>query len=413
MVLPHFDEHLEKYANLLIKKGVNIQKGQTLLITIAVEHHKLARLLTKKAYEAGAAEVLVDYNDDQITREKLLKADEDRLLQVPDYVVEQSHYLLDQKASRLVIRSANPNVFADIDSDRLAGATRATAIALEKQRTATQANKVSWNLAAAASPEWAAMVFPKLTTEEEQVDALWDAIFKMNRIYETDPVKAWDQHQERLEKKARLLNNYQFDSLHYRAPGTDLKLGMPEQHIWEAAGSTNAQGEVFIANMPTEEVFTAPDYRRADGYVSSTKPLSYAGVVIEDMTFTFKDGQIVDVTAKKGEDTIKRLISENEGARSLGEVALVPHKTPISLSGLIFFNTLFDENASNHLALGAAYAFSIKGGTEMTNDELKAAGLNRSTAHVDFMIGSEQMDIDGITKDGEVIPIFRGGEWAI
>ncbi|HEL0622532.1 TPA: aminopeptidase [Streptococcus equi subsp. zooepidemicus] len=413
MVLPHFDDYLEKYANLLIKKGVNIQKGHTLLISIAVEHHKLARLLTKKAYEAGAAEVLVDYNDDQITREKLLKADEDRLLQVPDYVVEQSHYLLDQKASRLVIRSANPNVFADIDSDRLAGATRATAIALEKQRTATQANKVSWNLAAAASPEWAAMVFPKLTTEEEQVDALWDAIFKMNRIYETDPVKAWDQHQERLEKKAKLLNDYQFDSLHYRAPGTDLKLGMPEQHIWEAAGSTNAQGEVFIANMPTEEVFTAPDYRRADGYVSSTKPLSYAGVVIEDMTFTFKDGQIVDVTAKKGEDTIKRLISENEGARSLGEVALVPHKTPISLSGLTFFNTLFDENASNHLALGAAYAFSIKGGTEMTNDELKAAGLNRSTAHVDFMIGSEQMDIDGITKDGEVIPIFRGGEWAI
>lgn len=413
MVLPHFDDYLEKYANLLIKKGVNIQKGHTLLISIAVEHHKLARLLTKKAYEAGAAEVLVDYNDDQITREKLLKADEDRLLQVPDYVVEQSHYLLDQKASRLVIRSANPNVFADIDSDRLAGATRATAIALEKQRTATQANKVSWNLAAAASPEWAAMVFPKLTTEEDQVDALWDAIFKMNRIYETDPVKAWDQHQERLEKKAKLLNDYQFDSLHYRAPGTDLKLGMPEQHIWEAAGSTNAQGEVFIANMPTEEVFTAPDYRRADGYVSSTKPLSYAGVVIEDMTFTFKDGQIVDVTAKKGEDTIKRLISENEGARSLGEVALVPHKTPISLSGLTFFNTLFDENASNHLAIGAAYAFSIKGGTEMTNDELKAAGLNRSTAHVDFMIGSEQMDIDGITKDGEVIPIFRGGEWAI
>ncbi|HEL0066089.1 TPA: aminopeptidase [Streptococcus equi subsp. zooepidemicus] len=413
MVLPHFDDYLEKYANLLIKKGVNIQKGHTLLISIAVEHHKLARLLTKKAYEAGAAEVLVDYNNDQITREKLLKADEDRLLQVPDYVVEQSHYLLDQKASRLVIRSANPNVFADIDSDRLAGATRATAIALEKQRAATQANKVSWNLAAAASPEWAAMVFPKLTSEEEQVDALWDAIFKMNRIYETDPVKAWDQHQERLEKKARLLNDYQFDSLHYRAPGTDLRLGMPEQHIWEAAGSTNAQGEVFIANMPTEEVFTAPDYRRSDGYVSSTKPLSYAGVIIEDMTFTFKDGQIVDVTAKKGEDTIKRLISENEGARSLGEVALVPHKTPISLSGLTFFNTLFDENASNHIAIGAAYAFSIKGGTEMTNDELKAAGLNRSTAHVDFMIGSEQMDIDGITKDGEVIPIFRGGEWAI
>ncbi|SQF67240.1 aminopeptidase [Streptococcus dysgalactiae] len=413
MVLPHFEHNLDKYANLLIKKGVHVQKGHTLLITIAAEHYRFARLLTKKAYEAGAAEVIVDYTDDQITREKLLKADEDRLLNVPDYVIEKSHYLLGKKASRLVVRSSDPNVFAGVDSDRLSGSTRATSIALEKQRAATQANKVSWNLVAAASPEWAAMVFPDLASEEEQVDALWDAIFKMNRIYEEDPIKAWDDHQARLVSKANLLNDYQFDALHYMAPGTDLTLGMPENHVWEAAGSVNAQGEEFIANMPTEEVFTAPDYRRADGYVSSTKPLSYAGVVIEDMTFTFKDGQIVEVTAKKGEETIKRLVEENDGARALGEVALVPHKTPISLSGLTFFNTLFDENASNHLAIGAAYAFSIKGGTEMTNEELKAAGLNRSTAHVDFMIGSEHMDIDGITKDGQIIPIFRGGEWAI
>lgn len=355
MVLPHFEHNLEKYANLLIKKGINVQKGHTLLITIAAEHYRFARLLTKKAYEAGAAEVIVDYTDDQITREKLLKADEDRLLNVPDYVVEKSHYLLGKKASRLVVRSSDPNVFAGVDSDRLSGSTRATSIALEKQRAATQANKVSWNLVAAASPEWAARVFPDLASEEEQVDALWDAIFKMNRIYEEDPIKAWDDHQARLVSKANLLNDYQFDALHYMAPGTDLTLGMPENHVWEAAGSVNAQGE----------------------------------------------------------ETVKRLVEENDGARALGEVALVPHKTPISLSGLTFFNTLFDENASNHLAIGAAYAFSIKGGTEMTNEELKAAGLNRSTAYVDFMIGSEHMDIDGITKDGQIVPIFRGGEWAI
>ncbi|WNZ88910.1 aminopeptidase [Streptococcus iniae] len=413
MVLPNFDQHLEKYANLLIQKGVNVQKGHTLIIAISVEHHQFARLLTKKAYEAGACEVLVDYIDDHITREKLLHADEERLINVPSYVVEKSHYLLGKKASRLFVRSSDPNAFAGVDSNRLSASTKATAIALEEQRAATQANKVSWNLVSASSPEWAAMVFPDLATEEEQVDALWDAIFKMNRIYEEDPIKAWDDHQERLVTKANLLNEYQFDALHYMAPGTDLTLGMPKNHLWEAAGSLNAQGEAFIANMPTEEVFTAPDYRRADGYVTSTKPLSYAGVVIEGMRFTFKDGQITEVTAEKGEETIKRLVEENDGARALGEVALVPHKTPISLSGLTFFNTLFDENASNHLAIGAAYAFSIKGGTEMTNDELKVAGLNRSTAHVDFMIGSEHMDIDGITTDGKVVPIFRGGEWAL
>ncbi|EHI68698.1 aminopeptidase [Streptococcus ictaluri] len=413
MVLPNFEHNLEKYANLLIKKGVNVQKGHTLLIAIAVEHHQFARLLTKKAYEAGAAEVVVDYTDDAITRQRLLHADEERLLNVPDYVVQRSRYFLSKNTSRLVVRSSDPNAFSGVDSDRLSASTRAISVALEEQRAATQANKVSWNLVAASSPEWAAMVFPDLDSQEEQVDALWDAIFKMNRIYEEDPIKAWDDHQEKLVSKAKILNDYQFDALHYMAPGTDLTLGMPENHLWEAAGSVNAQGEAFIANMPTEEVFSAPDYRRADGYVSSTKPLSYAGVVIEDMTFTFKDGKIVDVTAKKGLETIKRLVEENEGARSLGEVALVPHKTPISLSGLTFFNTLFDENASNHLAIGSAYAFNLKGGTEMSNEDLKAAGLNRSTTHVDFMIGSENMDIDGITKNGKVVPIFRGGEWAL
>lgn len=413
MVLPNFQSNLAKYAELLIAKGVNVQKGHTLVISIAVDQVAFARLLTAFAYQYGAAEVVVDYVDDHITRERFLNADEDRVVNVADYIVEKSNYFLEKKASRLAIRSADPNVFSTVNQELLSKATQAQAIALAAQREATQANKVSWNLAAAAGKEWAALVFPDLETEEEQVDALWDTIFKLNRVYEEDPIKAWDEHQANLVAKAELLNSYQFDALHYTAPGTDLTVGMPKNHIWEAAGSINAQGEEFIANMPTEEVFTAPDYRRADGYVSSTKPLSYAGVIIEDMTFTFKDGRITEVTAKKGEDTIKRLVEENEGARALGEVALVPHKTPISLSGLTFFNTLFDENASNHLAIGQAYAFSIEGGTEMSSDELKAAGLNRSTAHVDFMIGSDKMDIDGITKDGEVVPIFRGGEWAI
>ncbi|TWT12378.1 aminopeptidase [Streptococcus sp. sy004] len=413
MTLANFDQLLEKYAKLLIAKGVNVQKGHTLCLTIDVRQYELARLLTKEAYAKGASEVIVDFTDEAITRERYLHAAEERLTTVPQYLVDKSNYFLDKKASRLVVLSNNPSAYASVDSTRLAAATKAINTALEKQRIATQANKISWNLAAASSPEWAAMVFPDLETREEQVDALWDAIFKMNRIYEADPVKAWDEHEAKLTEKAKILNDMQFDALHYLAPGTDLTLGMPKNHIWEAAGSFNAQGEKFIANMPTEEIFTAPDYRRADGVVTSTKPLSYAGVVIENMTFTFKNGQIVDVKAEKGEETLKRLIEENDGARSLGEVALVPHKTPISLSGLTFFNTLFDENASNHLAIGSAYAHSVEGGVDMTQDELKTAGLNRSTTHVDFMIGSEQMDIDGITADGQRVPIFRGGEWAI
>ncbi|MGV3009945.1 aminopeptidase [Streptococcus thoraltensis] len=413
MVLPNFQANLAKYAELLIAKGVNVQKGHTLVISIGVDQVDFARLLTKFAYQYGAAEVVVDYIDDQITRDRFLHADEERVTSVADYLVAKSDYFLEKKASRLVIRSSDPNVFSVVDQERLSKATQAQAIALAAQREATQSNKVSWNLAAVSGKEWAALVFPDLATVEEQVDALWDTIFKLNRVYEEDPIKAWDQHQANLVSKADILNKYQFDALHYTAPGTDLTLGMPKNHLWEAAGSINAQGEEFIANMPTEEVFTAPDYRRADGYVSSTKPLSYAGVIIEDMKFTFENGRIVDVTAKKGEDTIKRLVEESDGARSLGEVALVPHKTPISLSGLTFFNTLFDENASNHLAIGQAYAFSIEGGTEMSNEDLEAAGLNRSTAHVDFMIGSDQMDIDGITADGQVVPIFRSGEWAI
>lgn len=413
MTLPNFEENLQKYAKLLITKGINVSKGHTIILTISADHAPFARLLTQEAYKKGASEVIVDYTDEQINLQKLLHADFDRLENVPQYIVDKSRYLLSKKASRLVILSSDPNAFSSVDPQRLSTAMKANAKALEEQRIATQANKVSWTLGAAANPQWAKLVFPHLETEEARVDALWDAIFKMNRIYEDDPIKAWDEHEARLNEKAEKLNAAQFDALHYTAPGTDLILGMPKNHIWESAGSYNAQGEKFIANMPTEEVFSAPDYRRADGYVTSTKPLSYAGVVIENMKFTFKDGQIVDVTADKGEETIKRLVDEHDGARSLGEVALVAHKTPISLSGLTFFNTLFDENASNHIAIGSAYAHSVVGGVDMTQEELKEAGLNRSTTHVDFMIGSEFMNIDGISADGTRTPIFRNGEWAI
>ncbi|MGV3061334.1 aminopeptidase, partial [Streptococcus hyovaginalis] len=243
MVLPNFQANLAKYAELLIAKGVNVQKGHTLNISIGVDQVDFARLLTKYAYQYGAVEVVVDYVDDQITRERLLHADEERATSVADYIVAKSNYFLEKKASRLVVRSSDPNVFASVDQERLSKANQAQALALAAQRLATQSNKVSWNLAAAAGKEWAAVVFPDLETEEEQVDALWDSIFKLNRVYEEDPIKAWDDHQANLVAKADILNKYQFDALHYTAPGTDLTLGMPKNHLWEAAGSVNAQGE--------------------------------------------------------------------------------------------------------------------------------------------------------------------------
>ena len=244
------------------------------------------------------------------------------------------------------------------------------------------------------------------------MEALWEKIFKVCRIYEDDPVAAWDKHKEALKEKAAVLNEHQFDALHFKAPGTDFTLGLPKNHIWASAESYDPNGVEFIANMPTEEVFTAPDTRRMDGVVRSTKPLSYAGTLIEGIEVHFKNEKIVDISAEKGDETIRKLVEDNEGATGLGEVALVSDPSPISQSGITFFETLFDENASNHLAIGAAYPTNIQGGTEMSEEELKAHGLNVSDTHVDFMIGSDKMDIDGIKKDGTVVPIFRNGDWA-
>ncbi|CZQ91112.1 aminopeptidase [Trichococcus collinsii] len=413
MVLPNFEENLQKYAKLLVLKGINVQKGHTIVLNIDVEQAPFARLLTKEAYALGAEEVIVKWTDDFVTRETYLHTSEERMTNIPQYKVDESLDMIEKKASRLSVRSADPDALNGIDGKKLAAVQKANNVAFDAQRIATQANKVSWTVAAAAGAKWAAKVFPNLATEEEQVDALWNEIFKTCRVYEADPVAAWDAHEARLLSKADVLNAEQFDMLHYTVPnGTDLTIGMPQNHVWESAGSVNAQNEKFIANMPTEEVFSAPDFRRIDGIVKSTKPLSYAGNIIDGMTFRFANGQVTEVTAEKGEETIRRLVEENDGGRSLGEVALVPDPSPISQSGIVFFNTLFDENASNHLALGSAYASSVVGGTEMTQEELAAAGLNRSTTHVDFMIGSADMNIDGIRKDGSVMPIFRKGDWA-
>lgn len=412
MTLENFNENLKKYARLIAETGVNVQDNHTVVLQISVDQAPLARLITEEAYRLGAAEVIVQWSDETIQREFLAHAATDRIENVPQYKIDQTDDWIAKGASRISVVSSNPDALAGVDAQRVAAFQAANGKALVNLRKATQANKVSWTVVAAASEGWAAKVFPELATSEEQVDALWNEIFKTTRIYEENPVIAWNIHDKKLQEKAAELNEQQFTALHYTAPGTDLTIGLPKNHLWEGAGSYNARGEEFMANMPTEEVFTAPDSRRVDGYVSSTKPLSYAGTIISGMKFTFKDGKVVDFSAEQGEEALKNLLAIDEGAKHLGEVALVPDPSPISQSGLIFYNTLFDENASNHLAFGSAYAFNLQGGTEMSEEELAAAGLNRSQTHVDFMVGSDKMNIDGIKEDGTIVPVFRNGDWA-
>ncbi|MGO3601137.1 MAG: aminopeptidase [Enterococcus faecalis] len=412
MTLENFNENLKKYARLIAETGVNVQDNHTVVLQISVDQAPLARLITEEAYRLGAAEVIVQWSDETIQREFLSHAATDRIENVPQYKIDQTDDWIAKGASRISVVSSNPDALAGVDAQRVAAFQAANGKALVNLRKATQANKVSWTVVAAASEGWAAKVFPELATSEEQVDALWNEIFKTTRIYEENPVIAWNIHDKKLQEKAAELNEQQFTALHYTAPGTDLTIGLPKNHLWEGAGSYNARGEEFMANMPTEEVFTAPDSRRVDGYVSSTKPLSYAGTIISGMKFTFKDGKVVDFSAEQGEEALKNLLAIDEGAKHLGEVALVPDPSPISQSGLIFYNTLFDENASNHLAFGSAYAFNLQGGTEMSEEELAEAGLNRSQTHVDFMVGSDKMNIDGIKEDGTIVPVFRNGDWA-
>lgn len=412
MTLENFNENLKKYARLIAETGVNVQDNHTVVLQISVDQAPLARLITEEAYRLGAAEVIVQWSDETIQREFLAHAATDRIENVPQYKIDQTDDWIAKGASRISVVSSNPDALAGVDAQRVAAFQAANGKALVNLRKATQANKVSWTVVAAASEGWAAKVFPELATSEEQVDALWNEIFKTTRIYEENPVIAWDIHDKKLQEKAAELNEQQFTALHYTAPGTDLTIGLPKNHLWEGADSYNARGEEFMANMPTEEVFTAPDSRRVDGYVSSTKPLSYAGTIISGMKFTFKDGKVVDFSAEQGEEALKNLLAIDEGAKHLGEVALVPDPSPISQSGLIFYNTLFDENASNHLAFGSAYAFNLQGGTEMSEEELAEAGLNRSQTHVDFMVGSDKMNIDGIKEDGTIVPVFRNGDWA-
>lgn len=403
---------IEKYAELLVRVGINIQENQILMIKSPIECADFARIAAKKAYEAGAREVVMHWIDEQSTHTKFKMANDEIFDEFPDWTVDYYNHYAEKDTAFLSISASDPELMKDVDPKRMSRANKAGSIALEYYRSRMMSNKNVWCVASIPTEAWARKVFPNATTEEA-MELLWDAIFKAVRVDQENPVAAWRAHQANLNEKLDFLNGHAFETLRYKnSLGTNVIVGLPKNHIWFGGGDAAPQGHQFVANMPTEEVFTMPKRDDVNGKIVSSIPLNYNGNLIENFSFTFKDGQVVDYDAKKGKDVLKEMLETDEGAKRLGEVAFVPYDSPISNQKILFFNTLFDENASCHFALGKAYPTCVKGGDEMDKEALKAAGANDSLIHVDFMVGTEDLEIFGIKADGTEIQIFKNGNFA-
>ena len=405
---------LKKYASLAVCTGINIEKGQLLVIRASVKDHEFVELCVKEAYEAGAGKVSVVWNDENISRMSYEYETTESLSFVPDWVVERTRYQQERGAAFLTIDSETPGLMADIDQDKLQTVRLEYMKRMKPFQAYTMNNIGQWCIIALPGKKWAKKVFPE-KGEDEAVDALWEAILQAVRINEdNDPVAEWKAHDEELMRHCKLLNEYNFDRLHFVSElGTDLYVGLVKDHVWSGGGNYSKSGTFFNANIPTEEVFCMPDRNRVDGKVFASKPLSHAGKVIEDFWFSFRDGIVIDYGAKKEKDALTKLLDTDEGSRHLGEVALISYDSPISNQNILYFNTLFDENASCHLALGRCYPENIKGSEEMSEEELLSHGGNQSMNHVDFMFGTKEMRVTGIQNDGTEVSIFKDGNFVI
>ncbi|WP_058308769.1 aminopeptidase [Gracilibacillus massiliensis] len=403
---------LEKYAELALKTGVNLQKDQALVINSSIEGADFTRIVAKKAYDLGAKNVHINWTDDELTLLKFQYASEGVLTDIPEWQVAKHLDFAEDGAALLAIRSTNPDLLKDIDPGKVAKANKASGEAMKEFRQYTMNDRIPWSIISIPTGDWAQKIFPD-KSKEDAIESLWDQIFKIVRVDQEDPVSAWDQHNNTLKKARNFLNKKSYKALVFKSEGTDIRFELPEGHIWKGGAAQTPNGNAFNPNMPTEEVFTVPHKYKVDGKVTATKPLVYGGNMIDGFTLTFKEGKVVDFEAEQGYETLKHLLETDEGATRLGELALVPHASPISQSGLIFYNTLFDENASCHIALGKAYPTNLEGGSDMDEEALDKHGVNDSLTHVDFMIGSADLDIDGETSDGSTEPVFRKGAWAI
>lgn len=406
-----YEKQLKKYAELLVKVGLNVQEKEPVYIQASIDASEFVHLVIEEAYKIGAEDVKVSYKDDRIAQLKYQYEPESFFENVKQYDIDEKMDYLDRKAAFLSIVSSSPDSLKDADPNKIRKSMAANGKAFKDYMVAVQSDRMSWCVASYPSVGWAKMMFPELS-DDEAVNKLLETILKTVRVDQEDPVKAWEEHDHLLHEKADYLNNKKYKALHYKSEGTDLTIELPNGQYWSGASSVNSKGNSFVANMPTEEVFTAPHKNGVNGTVSNTLPLSYSGNIIDDFTLTFKDGEVVDYKAGVGEEILKSILETDEGSKRLGEVALVPVDSPISNMNTLFYNTLFDENASCHIALGSAYAFCIEGGKDMTAEQLAENGLNDSTTHVDFMIGSKDLSIDGILENGEKEPVFRDGNWA-
>ncbi len=408
---PISQKSLKKLAKLSVHTGLGLEKGQDLIISAPIEALPLVRLVTKEAYKAGAGLVTCFYGDDQMSLLRYKYANDASFDKAPDWLFEGMAKAFDNNAARLAIIGDNPMLLAKQDAKKVSAVNKAMSKAGTPVRERITAFNVNWNIIAYPSKDWAKIVFPK-EGEKKAVKKLAKAIFAASRVDQKDPIKAWVEHNAILAKKTKWLNEKNFASLHFTAKGTDLIVGLADGHEWAGGAAKAKNGIICNANIPSEEVFTTPHAKKVDGYVRSTKPLSHAGTLIDDIKVVFENGKIVEASASSGEEVLLKLLDTDEGARRIGEVALVPHSSPISKSGILFYNTLFDENASCHIALGQCYSKCFVDGDKISKGEVEAQGGNTSAIHVDWMIGSGKMDIDGITQSGERVPVFRQGEWA-
>lgn len=408
-------ELLNKYAAFTVQVGVNVQKGQTLIIRCPVEGAYFGRACMEAAYKAGARDVVIRWEDEKAARIRMELGEEEALSETKPHELRS---YLDYAESEggcclLAIHASDPEIFKGLDTGKINRVSLAKQEAMKSWREYTMKDRVQWCVVAIPTPAWAASVFPGLSEDEAQ-EKLWSAIFDVCRVTGGDPVSAWKEHVAKTAACRDKLNELQLESIHMTsANGTDLTVGLAEGHTWEGACSKAENGTVFIANVPTEEVFTAPHRERVNGVVKGTKPYVYNGQLIEGFSVTFKDGVVVEYSAEKNAELLGQLLDSDEGARRIGEIALVPASSPINRSGLLFYNTLFDENAACHIAFGAGYPTTVKGGAAMTTEELLACGVNDSAIHEDVMVGAEDMTITGLTKSGETVTIFENGEWAI
>ena len=405
-----YEQKLALLAEVAVKVGLGLKPGQELVMTASLDSLALARRITEQAYRAGASLVTTLYADDEAALMRYHFAPDASFDHAAKWLYDGMGAAFKSGAARLAVAGSNPALLSNEDPEKVGRANRAVSQAYRPALELITRHSINWTIVAGATPAWAALMFPD-DPPDVALAKVWEAIFQTTRINTADPVAAWKTHDAALHHRAAYLNEKRFSYLQYRGPGTDFRLGLADDHLWLGGGTTAGNGLYCIPNMPTEEVFTTPHKDRADGTVTATKPLSHQGTMIEGIQVRFAEGRIVEAHASRGQEVLQRLIDTDDGARRLGEVALVPHSSPIAASGMLFLHTLFDENAASHIALGQSYSSCLRKGDKLTPEELAAKGANDSLIHVDWMIGSDKLDIDGITAGGVAEPLMRQGEW--